>query len=68
MQEEGPTAGLSGSQARDLERQHPGWSAWQSARNGQWHARLEGSDPPLLIHDDHVVGLGEQIKALRRVL
>jgi hypothetical protein len=56
--------GLSGSQARDLEHQHPGWRAWQSARNGQWHARLEGSDPPVLVHDDNPSGLAEQIRAL----
>ena len=56
--------GLSGSQARDLEHRYPGWRAWQSARNGQWHARLAGSQPPVLLHDDNPSGLGEQIKAL----
>jgi hypothetical protein len=56
--------GLNSSAAVDLERQHPGWRTWQSLQGGQWHARLEGSQPPVLLHDDSPAGLAEQIRAL----
>jgi hypothetical protein len=43
---------------------HPGWQAWQSLRAGQWHARLIGSEPILMLHDDSLEGLSQQIAVL----
>jgi hypothetical protein len=47
--------------------QHPGWETWQSIKGGQWHARLVGSTPPVMLHDDTPEGLGEQIRALNSI-
>ncbi len=44
---------------------HPGWEMWQSIKGGQWHARLVGSQPILMVHDDTPEGLSEQIDALK---
>lgn len=49
---------------RAFAEQHPGWEAWQSLKNGQWHARLVGHEPPLMLHDNSPGGLSEQITAL----
>jgi hypothetical protein len=44
--------------------QHPGWEAWRSLVGGQWHARLRGALPPVLVHDNTIEGVSEQVTAL----
>src|SRR5258708_6256791 len=46
---------------------HPGWEAWQSIRGGQWHARLVGSQPVVMVHDDTIEELSRQVDALAPV-
>lgn len=41
-----------------------GWEAWQSIKGGQWHARLIGSIPIVMVHDDHLEGLSTQVRTL----
>jgi hypothetical protein len=45
-------------------KEYPGWEAWRSLKGGQWHARLIGAMPPMMVHDDNPEGLGEQVRAL----
>lgn len=40
---------------------HPGWEAWQSIRGGQWHARLIGSEPTVMLNDDSLEELSQQV-------
>jgi hypothetical protein len=44
--------------------ENPGWEAWQSIKGKQWHARLRGAIPPVMLHDDTPAGLAEQVRAL----
>ena len=43
------------------------WEFWQSLRGGQWHARLKGATPPVMVHDNDEEGLRQQIRALNAV-
>jgi hypothetical protein len=38
-----------------------GWEAWQSL-NGQWHARIIGTVPPVMVHAPSADDLREQIR------
>jgi hypothetical protein len=40
----------------------PGWTVWQSPRTRLWHARKDGSEPAVLVHDDTLDGLREQAR------
>jgi hypothetical protein len=40
----------------------PGWTVWQSPGTRQWHARKDGSDPALVLHDDTLDGLRAQAR------
>jgi hypothetical protein len=48
--------------ARKIAEDFPGWEAWVSPVGKQWHARLKGSVPIVMLHDDDAVGLAEQIR------
>lgn len=48
-------------EARRINEEFPDWEAWVSLRAGQWHARLKGSLPIVMLHDDNAAGLREQI-------
>lgn len=50
-------------QTKAIAEQFPGWEAWQSI-NGQWHARIIGATPPVMVHSDTADGLREQIRRL----
>jgi hypothetical protein len=39
----------------------PGWEAWQSL-NGQWHARILGTVPPVMVHAQSTDDLRERIR------
>ena len=52
-------------QAATFALEHPGWEAWRSLKGRQWHARLVGAVPPVMVHDDTMLGLCEQVEALR---
>ena len=43
----------------------PGWTVWQSRGTRQWHARKDGSDPVLVLHDDTLDGLRAQARISR---
>ena len=44
----------------------PRWEAWVGLINGQWHARLKGSTPPVMVHDDNAEGIREQIERIEK--
>ena len=44
----------------------PRWEAWVSLIGGQWHARLKGSEPIAMVHDDSPAGLRAQIETYER--
>jgi hypothetical protein len=48
-------------QARAIAKEFPGWEAWQSL-DSQWHARIIGAVPPVMVHSDSPDGLREQIR------
>jgi hypothetical protein len=48
-------------EARKINDEFPAWDAWVSLIGGQWHARLKGSLPIVMMHDDSPAGLREQI-------
>jgi hypothetical protein len=54
----------SEQQTAAFSEKHPGWEAWQSLRGQQWHARLIGSEPIVMLHDDSLEELSHQITAL----
>jgi hypothetical protein len=45
-----------------IRKDFPGWDAWASLIGGQWHARREGSTPPVMLHSDSSFDLREQIE------
>ena len=45
---------------RALAAEYPGWEAWRSL-NGMWHARVIGSSPIVMLHDETAAGIGTQI-------
>jgi hypothetical protein len=47
-------------QIRTLAEQFPGWEAWQSL-DSQWHARIAGATPPVMVHASSLSELCEQI-------
>jgi hypothetical protein len=49
------------TQAKAIAEEFPGWQAWQSL-DGQWHARIIGAIPPVMVHSDSPQGLREQIR------
>jgi hypothetical protein len=48
-------------QARAIAEEFPGWAAWQSL-DGQWHARIVGAIPPVMVHAPSPGELCEQIR------
>ncbi|HTW00227.1 MAG TPA: hypothetical protein VMF87_07985 [Streptosporangiaceae bacterium] len=49
-------------EARQIAEDFPGWEAWASLIGKQWHARLIGATPPVMLHDDSPADLAEQIR------
>jgi hypothetical protein len=49
-------------EARRINEEFPGWEAWVGLVNGLWHARLVGSTPPVMVHDDSPEGIRRQIR------
>ena len=41
--------------------QFPGWEAWQGL-DGQWHARIVGAIPPVMVHAESADELRGQIR------
>jgi hypothetical protein len=39
-----------------------GWWVWQSPENKLWHARLRGSQPPVLVHGNNLEDLRESVR------
>jgi hypothetical protein len=58
--EPGPLAAAE-QQAAAIAAEFPGWEAWQGL-NGLWHARILGSTPLVMIHDESPDGIREQIR------
>jgi hypothetical protein len=56
----GPLA-TAEQQAAAIAAEFPGWQAWQG-RNGLWHARMVGSVPIVMVHDESPEGIREQIR------
>jgi hypothetical protein len=48
-------------QIRAIMEQFPGWEAWQGL-DGQWHARIVGAVPPVMVHARSPRELCEQIR------
>jgi hypothetical protein len=48
-------------QIRAIAKQFPGWEPWQSL-DGQWHARIPGATPPVMVHAGSPEELREQIR------
>jgi hypothetical protein len=46
---------------RDLAEKFPGWEAWQSL-DSQWHARIAGATPPVMVHASSLSELCRQIR------
>lgn len=46
---------------RTIEEEHPGWEAWQSLDN-QWHARIVGATPPVMVHAQSARELRDRIR------
>jgi hypothetical protein len=42
----------------------PGWEAWQSLIGKQWHARLKGAQPPVMVHGNTEDDLREKIREM----
>jgi hypothetical protein len=49
-------------EARKIAEDFPGWEAWVSLVGKQWHARLKGSVPIVMLHDNDPAGLAGQIR------
>lgn len=49
-----------------LERDYPKWNVWVGLINGQWHARLRGATPPVMVHGDSPADIREEIKNIGR--
>ena len=47
-------------EASNIMGDYPGWEVWTSL-NGQWHARLKGAVPPVMVHDDSPAEIRAQI-------
>jgi hypothetical protein len=47
---------------QSIEAEFPGWEAW-SGVDRQWHARIKGAIPPVMVHADHLTGLRDAIRA-----
>jgi hypothetical protein len=56
----GPLAAAE-QQAAAITAEFPGWEAWQGL-NGLWHARIVGSVPIVMIHDESPEGIRDQIR------
>jgi hypothetical protein len=50
-------------EATKIAEDFPGWEAWVSLVGKQWHARLKGSVPIVMLHDNDPVSLAEQIRS-----
>jgi hypothetical protein len=61
MSAPGPMADRD-EQAAAIAKEFPGWEAWQSIKGGQWHARMIGSEPIVMVHDESPEGLCTQIR------
>jgi hypothetical protein len=48
-------------QIRAIAKQFPGWEAWQGL-DGQWHARIVGAVPPVMVHAGSPDELCEHIR------
>jgi hypothetical protein len=44
----------------DIEAEFPAWEVWRGNDN-RWCARIRGTDPPVMVQDDDLVGLREEI-------
>lgn len=51
-------------QIRVVADQFPGWEAWQSL-DGQWHARVVGAIPPVMVHSESADDLLERLRERR---
>jgi len=40
----------------------PGWTVWQSPVNRLWHARKNGTRPPVIVHGNTLAELREQVR------
>ena len=49
-------------EAVNIMAEHPDWDVWTSM-NGQWHARLKGATPPVMVHDDSPQEIRARIRA-----
>jgi hypothetical protein len=53
-------------EAQQVMRDYPAWEVWSSLIGGQWHGRLKGATPPVMLHDDSPAGIRGQIEDLER--
>jgi hypothetical protein len=57
----GDPMGERDEQARAIAEDFPGWQAWQGI-DGEWHARIIGAIPPVMVHSASLDGLRVQIR------
>ena len=53
-------------EARAIARDFPAWEAWVSLIGKQWHARLKGATPPVMVHGDNAADIRAGIKNMER--
>jgi hypothetical protein len=53
-------------EAQSIMKDFPQYDVWVSLIGKQWHARLKGATPPVMVHDDSPAGIREQIKNMER--
>lgn len=49
-------------EAQAIVKDYPDWEAWSSLVGKQWHARLKGAQPIVMLHDNSPAELRQQIK------
>jgi hypothetical protein len=49
-------------EAQAIAKDYPGWHAWSSLVGKQWHARLKGAQPVVMLHDNSPAELRRQIE------
>jgi hypothetical protein len=61
----GEPMGERDQQTKAIAEEFSGWDAWQSL-DGQWHARIIGAIPSVMVHGASPDGLREQIRRQAR--
>jgi hypothetical protein len=46
---------------QSIETEFPGWEVWSDIKS-QWHARIKGAVPPVMVHADNRGGLRDAMR------